>query len=171
MTCTLLAYVFITCAIVQAFASEQTPAAPVPSQESKNVGKQESAIGIIIDVLKSDDEAMHAAAISMVKDMPGEQVTKALAKELPTLPSMSRVQLLSALAERGDRAALPAVVEAVNAEDDSVRLAALKSLSKLGDASSVTLLAKAAVTARGAEQKAARESLYRLCGSEGQKLS
>ncbi len=147
----LVACVLITCAMVSQVSAE---------------GQQESAIGIIIDILKSDDEAMHPVAIGMVKELPGEQVTRALAEELPNLPVTSQVQLLSALAERGDRAALPAVVEAMKADDESVRIAAIKALGQLGDASSVVLLAQTAASTRGEEQKIARESLYRLRGPE-----
>jgi hypothetical protein len=74
------------------------------------------------------------------------------------------MQLLSALADRGDAAALPAVIEATKAKDETVRVAALKAIGDLGDASSVGLLAGTAVATRGAEQKAARGSLYRLRG-------
>jgi HEAT repeat protein len=137
--------------VLQAFASEES---------------QDSAIGIIIDILKSEDKTMHPAAISMIKDIPGEEATKAFAKELPNLPAASQVQLLSALAERGDKAALPAVAEAANAKDESVCLAALKALGQLGDASSVTFLAKIAASTKNEQQKAARESLYRLRGEE-----
>ncbi|UCE50301.1 MAG: HEAT repeat domain-containing protein, partial [Phycisphaerales bacterium] len=76
----------------------------------------------------------------------------------------SQVQLLSALGDRGDAAALPAVVTATKAEDQSVRIAALRALGQLGDDTTVTLLAEAASGAKGAEQKAARDSLYRLRG-------
>lgn len=150
--CLFLTYLLMNCTMVlQAFASEQA---------------QDSAIGIIIDILNSEDKTMHAAAISMIKDIPGEEATKAFAKELPNLPALSQVQLLSALAERGDRAALPAVVEAANAKDESVRLASLKALGQLGDASSVTLLAQTAASTKGEQQKAACESLYQLRGSD-----
>jgi len=127
-------------------------------------GQQDDAIGIVLDILKSGDQEMQAVAIAMVKDMPGTEVTKALAKELPNLSAVSQVQLLSALGDRGDAAALPAVITAVKAKDASVRIAALKAVGQLGDASSVGLLAQTAAAARGAEQKAARESLYRLRG-------
>jgi len=125
--------------------------------------QQDDAIGIVLDILKSGDQEMQAVAIAMVKEMPGTEVTKALAKELPNLSATSQVQLLSALGDRGDAAALPAVVTAVKAKNESVRIAALKAVGQLGDASSVGLLAQTAA-ARGAEQKAARESLYRLRG-------
>ncbi|MHC4351915.1 MAG: HEAT repeat domain-containing protein [Planctomycetota bacterium] len=125
---------------------------------------QNEAVKMVLDILKSDDQDMQAAAISMVKDMPGEEVTKTLAVELPKLSPRSQVQLLSALGDRGDAVARPAVVAAVESEDQSVRIAALRALGQLGDDTTVGLLAQTAAGARGAEQKAARDSLYRLRG-------
>jgi HEAT repeat protein len=124
----------------------------------------EDAIALVIDILKGDDQEMQAVAIAMVRDIPGTEITKALAKELPNLSAMSQVRLLSALGARGDQAALPAVVAATKFKDESVRIAALKALGELGSDSSVTLLAQTAAGTRGAEQEAARESLYRLRG-------
>jgi len=132
--------------------------------------QQDEAVGIVLDILRSNDQEMQAAAIAMVKEMPGTQVTEALAKELPNLSAKSQVQLLSALGDRGDIVARPAVVVAVNSEDESVRIAALRALGQLGDDSSVELLAQAAAGATGAEQKAARDSLYRLRGPNVDKV-
>jgi len=129
-------------------------------------GGQDDALAIILDVLRSNDQEMQAVAIAMVKEIPGTEMTKALAKELPNLSPASQVQLLSALADRGDSAALPAVVTAAKAKDVSVRTAALKALGQLGNVSNVTLLAQTAAETTDAEQKAARESLYRLRGAE-----
>jgi len=151
MTCALIVYVIL--------ASTVTSYAVVASES-------DSAIDIVLDILRGDEEEMQAVAISMVREMPGTGVTKALAKELPNLSASGQIQLLSALADRGDRVALPAVITAANISDGSVRLAALRALERLGDASSVMFLAKRAATATGAEQKAARESLYRLRGSD-----
>ena len=131
---------------------------------------QDEAVNIVLDILRSDDQEMQAAAIAMVKEMPGTQVTEALAKELPNLSARSQVQLLSALGDRSDVAARPAVVAAVKSEDESVRIAALRALGQLGDDSSVELLAQAAAGAKGAEQKAARDSLYRLRGQNVDKV-
>jgi len=130
----------------------------------------DSAVGIVLDILRSGDQEMQAAAIAMVKEMPGTEVTEALAKELPNLSAKSQVQLLSALGDRGDVAARPAVVAAVKSEDQSVRIAALRALGQLGDDSSVELLAKAAAGTKGAEQKTARDSLYRLRGQNVDKV-
>ena len=143
----LVAYVVIGCAMVSAAGSEE------PENET---------IGIVIDALKGNEESMQSMAISLIRDMPGADVTKILARELPNLSVRGQVQLLSALADRGDRTALPAVVAATKAKDESVQIAALKALGQLGNASNVDLLAEKAAAARGEEQKAARESLYRL---------
>jgi len=128
-------------------------------------GDQE-IINMVIDALKSDDPEMQTGAIAIVRDIPGAAVTKALAEELPKLAPTAQVQLLSALADRGDAAALPAVMATSKAENESVRVAALRAVGQLGDASSVPMLAERAASSRGVEQKAARESLYRLRGAE-----
>ncbi len=120
----------------------------------------------VIDALKSDDPQMQTGAITIVREIPGPEVTKALIQELPKLPPVAQVQLLSALADRGDALALPAVVEAVKSPDESVRVAALKAVGQLGSAASVPLLAERAAAAKGTEQKAARDGLYRLRGAE-----
>jgi len=149
--CNLLAVLFICSYAVCVGASEQS---------------QDDAITIVLDILRGGDQEMQAVAIAMVKDMPGTEATKALAVELPNLSPAGQVQLLSALGDRGDVAALPAVVTAVKSRDQFVRIAALRALGQLGDDSSVNLLAGAAATATDEEQKAARDSLYRLRGSK-----
>jgi len=150
-----MTYVLVTYVLITLTTATQVGASEQP---------QEDALKLIIDVLHSGDEEMQAVAISMVKEMPGTKITKALAKELPNLSPKAQVQLLSALGDRGDPAALPAVVAATKAEDAPTRIAALKAVGQLGDASSVALLAQTAATTTGAEQKAARQSLYRLRG-------
>jgi HEAT repeat protein len=128
-------------------------------------GNQE-VIKMVIDALKSPDAEMQTGAIAIVREIAGAEVTKALAQELPNLGATAQVQLLSALADRGDTLALPAVIEASKSKDESVRVAALKAVGQIGNASSVPLLAERAASSKGVEQKAARESLYRLRGPE-----
>jgi HEAT repeat protein len=127
---------------------------------------QQEAIDIVIEALKSNDPAMQAGAIALVRDIPGTEITEALAKELPNLPAAGQVQLISAFADRADSAALSAVIKAADSADESVRIAALKAVGQLGDASSVSLLSDRAAQTTGEEQKSARESLYRLRGQQ-----
>jgi HEAT repeat protein len=127
-------------------------------------------IKMVIDALKNPEAEMQMGAISIAKDIPGTEVTKALAQELPNLGPTVQVQLLSALADRGDALARPEVVAALKSEDQSVRIAALRALGQLGDDSCVELLAQFAAGTKGAEQKAARDSLYRLRGQNVDKV-
>jgi len=156
--------VYNLCAVCFA-GSEGTP--PRLLGEDKSGGNQsDDAITLVIDILRSGERGMQAVAMSMVREMPSTEVTKALIKELPNLSPAAQMQLLSALADRGDRTALPAVITATKAEEPSVRIAALKAIGQLGDASSVALLAQTAANSKAEEQKAARESLYRLRGQK-----
>ncbi len=139
--------------------------APVSWAAETDEGSQQ-VIKMVIDALKSPDVEMQTGAIAIVREIAGAEVTKALAQELPNLGATAQVQLLAALADRGDALALPAVIGASKSQDESVRVAALKAVGQIGDASSVPLLAERAATSKGAEQKAARDSLYRLRGSE-----
>lgn len=123
-------------------------------------------VNLVIDELKSGDPERQAGAIAIARDMPGARITQALAAELPKLSPPVQVQLLSTLADRDDPAALPAVVAAVGYADESVRVAALKAVGRLGGPSEVVLLAQRAAETRGVEQSAARECLYRLRGTE-----
>ena len=122
------------------------------------------AVTIILDELKGGDPERQAVVIAALRDMPGEEITLALAKELPNLAPAAQVQLLSALGDRSDPAALPAVIAATKSADEAVRIAALKAVGQLGDGLSVMLLAQRAAASSGDEKKAARESLYRLRG-------
>ena len=127
---------------------------------------QDEIINLVMDELKSGDPERQTGAIALVRDIPGPAVTKALSDELPNLSPAVQVQVLSALADRVDATAMPAVTEASKASDQAVRVAALKAVGQLGDASSVPLLAQRATETRGQEQKAARDSLYRLRGED-----
>jgi len=129
------------------------------------VAAPEEAVKIIVSVLKGEDEAMQPAAIALVREIPGIDAA-AISAELPKLSAAGQVQLISALGDRGEAGALREVTRATKSGRDEVRIAALKALGKLGDASSVGLLAKAAAGAKGDEQEIARESLYRLAGPQ-----
>jgi HEAT repeat protein len=123
----------------------------------------DDAAKAVLDLLRSSDPELQTVAITMVRDLPGKkEITEALIKELPNLSTTGQIQLLAALADRGDRTALPAVVNSTKSKEASVRIAALKAIGQLGDASIVTLLAQTAANSKSEEQKAARESLYRL---------
>ncbi|HUW19953.1 MAG TPA: ThuA domain-containing protein [Sedimentisphaerales bacterium] len=120
---------------------------------------------VVIGALKGDNDEIRAVAIGLLREIQGKEVMEAAIAELPNLPVKGQVQLLSALADRGERSALDAAVNAAKSSDTDVRIAAFGALAVLGDASNVDLLVQAAANAEGAEQQAARGALYRLRGS------
>lgn len=125
----------------------------------------DKAIELIVDVLKGKDEAMQTVAIELVRPIPGQEATQAVAKELPNLSAARQAQLLAVIGDRRDPIALNDIAAATKARDKSVRVAALKALGAYGRAPAVVVLAQTAAVARGTERKVARESLYRLNGA------
>ncbi len=126
----------------------------------------EQVSDVLIDILKGNNRQMQAVAIGLISEMPGSKITQSLIRELPGMGPLGQVQLLSALAKRGDTKALPAVIKQVTSGSVEVRIAALEVIGALGNETVVLLLAQTAAVNTGTEQKAARESLYRLRGNK-----
>lgn len=126
----------------------------------------EDAADLLTDVLSQDNPEMQSAAISLAANLKDPAVTAMLAAQLPRLAPRQQIQLLAALGERGDPKAAPAVVKMLTSPNPEVRETALQQLATLGNASTVPILAQTAAHAEGNEQKQARESLYRLRGTE-----
>ncbi|MBI4876861.1 MAG: HEAT repeat domain-containing protein, partial [Acidobacteria bacterium] len=111
---------------------------------------------------------MQAAAIRLLNGMPGPEITKTLTGLFPKLPAARQVQLVAALGDRGDVAARPVVTQALQSGERDVRATAAKALGRLGNGSSVTLLAELAARSEGTEQAAAREALTRMRGADAE---
>ncbi|MHC4168050.1 MAG: HEAT repeat domain-containing protein [Planctomycetota bacterium] len=127
--------------------------------------EKDKAVPVVVALLKDKDLDLQRAAGKFMTEMPGTAVTKALAEQLGNLGADAQIVLLGALEARGDKTAAPHVAAAVNSDDGAVRLAAIKSLAVLGDASNVELLAAASVTGDEAG-RAAMDSLGRLSGKD-----
>jgi len=125
--------------------------------------EKDKAVPLILVLLKDKDLDLQRAAGKFITEMPGTAITKALAEQLGNLNPDAQVVLLSALEGRGDKAAAPYVGKAVGSDSETVRLAAIKALAVLGDASNVEMLA--GISAAGDKTaSAAMDSLGRLSG-------
>ena len=127
--------------------------------------KGPQAIDMVIGALTGTDPILQGVATGSVRSMSSPEATEAFARQLPRLDQNGQVRLLTALADRGDKAALPAVNEAAASADESVRVAAIEAMARLGDASSVVKLAERAAQSKGREAEAARNSLCTLQGT------
>lgn len=142
------------------------PAEPPPIRSAALLGiiaaSPQESVKLVANAIKSGYPALQPVAISLTKKIPGTEATLAFSAELPNLSPAAQVQLLSALADRKDPTATPAVVTAVKAPHQEVRIAALKALASLGDSSTVAMLAQTAAATDGTERQTARDSLYTL---------
>jgi len=125
--------------------------------------EKDKAVPLILALLKDRDLNLQRAAGKFITEMPGPANTKALAEQLGDLSPDAQVVLLSALEARGDKTAGLYVARIVNSRNKTVRLAAIKALAVLGDASDVELLAEKSATDRETG-KASMDALSRLSG-------
>ena len=153
-------------AVYRSAMDKKTPA-PMRIAACRGLARADkrAAAQTVVSMLHDESPLIRRAAGALAAEVPGQEATKAFVADLPSLAPDAQAALLAALSDRGDKAALPSVVQAVQSSDATVRVAALQALGALGDASCVRLLASAA-TANDEAGKAAMESLVRLKGSE-----
>jgi HEAT repeat protein len=133
-----------------------------PAQE----GTGDALVDLVIGLLGEQDKDMRALGLEQVRtEAKGQAATRQFAAQLPKLPAAVQAELLGALADRGDDAARPAVVELLAASQDAnVRLAAIDAVGMLGESADVPLLLRLLTGGSAAEQAAARTALTRLSG-------
>ncbi len=125
-------------------------------------------LDLVLGLLNESDRDLRALGFEQVRtEAKGEDATRQFAALLVKLPPDGQVGLLSALADRGDRAARPAVLERYeNAPDASVKVAAAAALGYLGEAADAGLLVSQLGSSDEALAAAARASLVRLPGED-----
>ena len=134
--------------------------------QSAIVTRGSDAVELMLQQLRTDDKALFGVGLAAAHELGGTQVTQALVGELGKLPPVRQTLLIRALGNRGDKAALPAVVDAAKTGPVEVRVAAAGVLATLGDASAVPVLLEMAAQADAQLATAARESLVELPGQE-----
>lgn len=119
---------------------------------------------LLVKALRGPDDALATAAVRTALEMPGPEVTELLVAELPKASAERQGLLIQALASRGEPQVLPAVLEAAQSDDRQLRVLALRTLKRVGDASCVRVLLDAAVQGHDEASQAAMETLESLQG-------
>ena len=130
------------------------------------LARRSAGIPLLIEQLRSPDKEKLGVGLRTARELPGRDVTEALAAELNRLESKRQPLLLLALADRSDSAVLPAVLKAAQGRSKELRITAINILIHLGDVSCVPILLDAAVAGDAELEKAATETLIRLGGKD-----
>jgi HEAT repeat protein len=125
-----------------------------------------AGIPLLMEQLESADKAQVGIGLRTARELPGRDVTEALAAEMNRLSLDRRPLLLLALADRTDAAVLPVVVMAARNGPKGVRLAALDVLMRLGNVSCVPALLEAAAESDTQVAQAAMLTLAHLPGKD-----
>ena len=128
--------------------------------------RRSAGIELLVEQLRDSDQDRFEGALRVARELAGQDVTETLLNELDDLSSERQAKLLLAIADRGDAAALPAVLEAAETGPADVRVAAFRCLAELGDASAVPVLLDAAVESSPEVAKVARDVLVAFPGSQ-----
>lgn len=119
---------------------------------------------LLREALGSDDYPLVSAALRTSYEMPGAEVTAALAALLGKGSEDKQVLACLALGQRADAGALPALEAAAKAGPKAVRLAAVAAIARVGDTSSGPGLVALFADAEREVADAAREAFASLPG-------
>jgi HEAT repeat protein len=124
-----------------------------------------AALPLVMDALGSDDPELRGTALRIAEELPGAQATTAIAARISSASPEAAVALIQVLAARGDAAALDAVRQATESENEPVRAAAIAALGSLGGVKDVPHLLRIATEGPKSDRAAARQALARLSGN------
>ena len=128
------------------------------------LARGQADLGLLVEALRSKDREVVRAAMRSARELPGPAVSQKLSAELGRARPSVQALLIDVLASRRDPGARKAIAALAASDAPAVRLAAVKALGHVGDASSVAVLVKAAGAADRAEAAAASRSLRMLKG-------
>lgn len=143
--------------------AEDAPAAPAASSEPDS-----ELLKMVLDLLGEKDKDLRALGFDQVRtEVKGAAATREIAARLSKLPDEAQVGLLKALADRGDAAARPAVLELLTtSEVEPVRMAAIEALGAFSCVDDLPRIVDLLNSIVDGERSAAQRSLVRLTGDE-----
>jgi len=130
------------------------------------LARKSAGVPLLIEQLRSEDKERLGIGLRTARELPGRDVTEALAVELARLSPDRRPMLLLALADRNDSAVLPTVHKAAQSRSQDLRITAINILIRLGDVTCVPVLLEAVTEDDARLEQAAMETLVRLPGKD-----
>jgi HEAT repeat protein len=125
-----------------------------------------AGLPLLREQLQATEKCRLALGLRVARELPGPEVTEMLIAELSKATPQRQALLVLALADRGDKAALPAVLQVAKAGEEGARSAALRALKQLGDAACVPVLLEVALDANEEVAQMALAVLVDMPGAE-----
>ncbi|HEX3725599.1 MAG TPA: HEAT repeat domain-containing protein, partial [Pirellulales bacterium] len=140
----------------------------LPSEKSTAADTPDGFLPLVVKLIGDNDREFRAAGLDQVRSRAGGlEGTKLFAGRLPQLDSAGQAALMSALADRGDPAARPAIILLLNSStDENVRIAAIRALGKLGKPADLPWLMTYLSSKSAAEQAAVQATLTDMRGEK-----
>jgi HEAT repeat protein len=118
--------------LIQSYTAPQESHIPCTAMSILVDTLGEKALADLLQAMDSSDQELRMRALELSNKIPGEEATaKWITKMEGTAPDV-QAQIIAMLGERGDKAALPILVEKLKSHNKRVRLAAISSTAKLG---------------------------------------
>jgi HEAT repeat protein len=122
------------------------------------------AVEIVRTAMKSENPKIRSVAVKAARNAPTKDAMRALTEMLAELDPYFQKQVLGLIADRGDLSSVKPVKAVLQSEDESVRLAAIDTLSRIGGDDAAKALLEVAVAGEGAAPKAAYDGLSVMVG-------
>jgi HEAT repeat protein len=117
-------------------------------------------------MIRDNDYCIFAMALRVAAEVKDRGITDVLVSEIGNLPADRVVPVIKILGQRGDRAALPLLLEMTKKAEREVRFEAIRALAEIGDASALPVLVELVKDKDGAVHWAAVFALTGLPGAQ-----
>jgi len=128
------------------------------------LSRQSAGLPLPLEQLRAADWELFGIGLRTARELPGGDVTKALAAELGKCPADRQAPLLLALADRRDPAVLPAIRDLARTGPAALRTVAVGVLDRQDDVPSLPIFLQAATDDDAGLAQAAKIALGRLEG-------
>ncbi len=125
---------------------------------------EENVIQFVSKAIRSQDEVARRLVYQSIIETSSEEATLGFCGLLADISADGQILILNALADRGDTAASPYIIDYLQNTNKAVRLTSIKALASLGDETVVPVFIQKVVGDDADESEAARNALYRLRG-------
>ena len=130
------------------------------------LSRKQDGIPLLLETFRSPDKKLFQLGLGTIREFPGGEVDKALAKEIPRTSPQRAALLIQAMADRRDTVVLASILEAAERGDKQVRLSAIDALQRVGNVSCLAALMEIAADTDAELAQAAQESLAGLPGDD-----